>query len=65
MSDSATTRDALLFALLLVLVAREPALPGIFAAGIGAAGVALGVAAFAVRVLPDGFGRVTPADSEE
>lgn len=60
MSDQ--TRDVLLFAILLAVVASAPALPDGMAVFLGLVAVILGTVAFLATVTPAGFGRVVPEE---
>jgi hypothetical protein len=60
MSDR--TRDALLFAILLAVVASAPAIPDGAAVFVGLVAVIIGTVAFLATVTPAGFGRVVPEE---
>ncbi|KAB7512446.1 hypothetical protein DM867_12705 [Halosegnis rubeus] len=60
MSDR--TRDVLLFAILLAVVASAPAIPDGMALFVGIVAVLLGTVAFLATVTPAGFGRVVPEE---
>ncbi|WP_075935954.1 hypothetical protein [Halosegnis longus] len=60
MSDQ--TRDVLLFAILLAVVASAPAFPDGMAVFLGLVAVILGTVAFFATVTPAGFGRVVPEE---
>ncbi|RNJ26070.1 hypothetical protein [Halosegnis longus] len=60
MSDR--TRDALLFGILLAVIASAPAMPDGPALFVGLVAVVVGTVAFLATVTPAGFGRVVPKE---